>query len=115
MFATPDYTNGWLVYIAAAIGLLVVFWRMTRGIPWPYVRHSLWITVVVFLLTPAVGHAHFLAPAWIIGILELLFTGMESFLPMVRLLLIVLSLIHISEPTRPRLISYAVFCLKKKI
>ncbi len=26
----------------------------------------------------------------------------------------VLSLIHISEPTRPRLSSYAVFCLKKK-
>ena len=25
---------------------------------------------------------------------------------------VVLSLIHISEPTRPRLISYAVFCLK---
>ena len=24
------------------------------------------------------------------------------------------ALIHISEPTRPRLISYAVFCLKKK-
>ena len=28
--------------------------------------------------------------------------------------LVMLSLIHISEPTRPRLISYAVFCLKKK-
>ena len=27
---------------------------------------------------------------------------------------IILSLIHISEPTRPRLTSYAVFCLKKK-
>ena len=26
---------------------------------------------------------------------------------------VILSLIHISEPTRPRLISYAVFCLKK--
>ena len=26
-----------------------------------------------------------------------------------------LSLIHISEPTRPLYISYAVFCLKKKI
>ena len=25
---------------------------------------------------------------------------------------LILSLIHISEPTRPRLISYAVFCLK---
>ena len=28
---------------------------------------------------------------------------------------LILSLIHISEPTRPRLISYAVFCLKKKM
>ncbi len=28
---------------------------------------------------------------------------------------VVLSLIHISEPTRPLYISYAVFCLKKKI
>ncbi len=28
--------------------------------------------------------------------------------------LVVLSLIHISEPTRLRRISYAVFCLKKK-
>ncbi len=28
--------------------------------------------------------------------------------------LVVLSLIHISEPTRPLYISYAVFCLKKK-
>ena len=32
-----------------------------------------------------------------------------------RINIIDLSLIHISEPTRPRLISYAVFCLKKKI
>ena len=29
--------------------------------------------------------------------------------------LMILSLIHISEPTRPLYISYAVFCLKKKI
>mgnify|MGYP002804905267 CR=1 FL=1 len=28
---------------------------------------------------------------------------------------VLLSLIHIFEPTRPYLISYAVFCLKKKI
>ena len=31
-----------------------------------------------------------------------------------RVFMLHLSLIHISEPTRPRLISYAVFCLKKK-
>ena len=29
-------------------------------------------------------------------------------------MLLCLSLIHISEPTRPLYISYAVFCLKKK-
>ncbi|VTU72687.1 manganese ABC transporter substrate binding component [Lactobacillus rhamnosus GG] [Lacticaseibacillus rhamnosus] len=33
---------------------------------------------------------------------------------MPKTLLIILSLIHISEPTRPERISYAVFCLKKK-
>ena len=32
----------------------------------------------------------------------------------IRPVVTLLSLIHISEPTRPRLISYAVFCLKKK-
>ena len=35
-------------------------------------------------------------------------------LDVVFILLIFLSLIHISEPTRLRRISYAVFCLKKK-
>ena len=32
----------------------------------------------------------------------------------VDLVVVDLSLIHISEPTRPEPISYAVFCLKKK-
>ena len=31
-----------------------------------------------------------------------------------NIFLVILSLIHISEPTRLRRISYAVFCLKKK-
>ena len=34
--------------------------------------------------------------------------------PRVRCYVLPLSLIHISEPTRPERISYAVFCLKKK-
>ena len=33
---------------------------------------------------------------------------------MVRITVLALSLIHISEPTRLGMISYAVFCLKKK-
>src|SRR5665648_1094142 len=40
--------------------------------------------------------------AYIIGIIAMIFTALS------------LSLIHISEPTRLGMISYAVFCLKKK-
>eukprot|EP00831_Metopus_contortus_P062157 TRINITY_DN5415_c0_g1_i4.p2 TRINITY_DN5415_c0_g1~~TRINITY_DN5415_c0_g1_i4.p2 ORF type:complete len:134 (+),score=22.36 TRINITY_DN5415_c0_g1_i4:184-585(+) len=35
-------------------------------------------------------------------------------LPLSKFGVVLLSLIHISEPTRPLYISYAVFCLKKK-
>ena len=35
--------------------------------------------------------------------------------PSLPVSVLLVALIHISEPTRPRLISYAVFCLKKKI
>ena len=37
-----------------------------------------------------------------------------GFLPIMSAIIIGLSLIHISEPTRQAEISYAVFCLKKK-
>ena len=37
-----------------------------------------------------------------------------GWLPVLLWVLLGLSLIHISEPTRPERISYAVFCLKKK-
>ena len=38
----------------------------------------------------------------------------EEFLPVCKADMLALSLIHISEPTRLGMISYAVFCLKKK-
>ena len=40
------------------------------------------------------------------------FVKFSIFFPM--MIVLSLSLIHISEPTRPEPISYAVFCLKKK-
>ena len=46
------------------------------------------------------------------GLLSVLLAGDKSRLSW--LILLILSLIHISEPTRLRRISYAVFCLKKK-
>src|SRR5678816_1723094 len=41
-------------------------------------------------------------------------TGRPAYHPAVLLKIYILSLIHISEPTRLLSISYAVFCLKKK-
>eukprot|EP01016_Furgasonia_blochmanni_P041655 TRINITY_DN543_c0_g1_i9.p2 TRINITY_DN543_c0_g1~~TRINITY_DN543_c0_g1_i9.p2 ORF type:complete len:188 (-),score=37.48 TRINITY_DN543_c0_g1_i9:33-596(-) len=48
--------------------------------------------------------------------LRSLFSSLRSFFPMIDAFLsvLLLSLIHISEPTRLGMISYAVFCLKKK-
>src|SRR5660398_233436 len=40
--------------------------------------------------------------------------GLGSYLTDAKMMTLYLSLIHISEPTRLRRISYAVFCLKKK-
>ena len=48
------------------------------------------------------------------GLMERLFSAFQMMLARVKGSLY-LSLIHISEPTRLRCISYAVFCLKKKM
>ena len=52
-------------------------------------------------------------------VLDVMMPGMDGFETLEEIrkensLPILLSLIHISEPTRLQLISYAVFCLKKK-
>ena len=59
---------------------------------------------------------HSQAEAWpeiLAGIREVGILEMEIYILGTRLFMI-LSLIHISEPTRLGMISYAVFCLKKK-
>eukprot|EP00826_Nyctotherus_ovalis_P026681 TRINITY_DN20821_c0_g1_i1.p2 TRINITY_DN20821_c0_g1~~TRINITY_DN20821_c0_g1_i1.p2 ORF type:complete len:103 (-),score=26.89 TRINITY_DN20821_c0_g1_i1:7-315(-) len=51
------------------------------------------------------------------AIIIIIFFGIICFLIILKLftaIVMSLSLIHISEPTRPLYISYAVFCLKKK-
>ncbi len=90
MFSIEEYIIGWAVYLVAVIGLLAVFWRMTRSIPWLYFKQSLRLVVAALLLLPATIEAMptYWAPAWVKGLLHLIFSGVEGFWPVGRSLLI---------------------------
>eukprot|EP01016_Furgasonia_blochmanni_P025389 TRINITY_DN2727_c0_g1_i4.p2 TRINITY_DN2727_c0_g1~~TRINITY_DN2727_c0_g1_i4.p2 ORF type:complete len:118 (+),score=16.59 TRINITY_DN2727_c0_g1_i4:467-820(+) len=77
--------------------------KMLQIFPWIYFQASL----SSMIQKGMVEHAPFL-------LLSLLFFQFRKTDVIFQILLIYLSLIHISEPTRRTPISYAVFCLKKK-
>ena len=82
MFSTEEYVLGWLFYLSAAIGLLVVCWRITRGIAHlPHIRQLLRLSIAVLLLTPytVAENSSYLAPAWATIGLEILFSEVNSF------------------------------------
>ena len=91
MFSFEEYLWGWSIYILAVLGLLMAFWRLTRSIPWFYLKQCLRLVVATLLLTPAmVGSSNlYWAPAWIQGVLQLIFVGLDDFYPIGRLLLMV--------------------------
>ena len=70
---------------------------------------------LVFMLAPLVAlFAGRGAPRWLfVGSLVVMFVA-RALCPLLEGTTLILSLIHISEPTRLLSISYAVFCLKKK-
>ena len=84
-----EYSTAWLVYGLAVIGLLAVTWRISRFIPWSYLRGVMITTAAALFLTPALIESSYWAPAWIVAVLELLFSDLESILPVLRILLIV--------------------------
>jgi|GEM_PF-756046 len=81
MFTVEQYVIGWSVYLLAVIGLLAVFWRMTRIIRWFYPRQVLRLIAAAFLLTPySINEAsEYLAPAWLMAGLEMVFSGLDGF------------------------------------
>lgn len=84
-----EYSSTWLIYGIAVIGLLAVTWRISRFIAFSYLRGILLVTAAVFFLTPVLAENSYWAPAWIVAVLELLFSGLDSILPILRMLLIV--------------------------
>lgn len=64
-----SYIMAWLVYLASAIGLSIVFWRMTSGMKMRRTRRALRCLAAVILFTPIniVDGENWLAPAYLVG------------------------------------------------
>lgn len=90
MFTFEEYLIGWLIYMALIIGVLAVFWWLTKSIPWVYAKNVLRLIASAILLVPVrvPDTEAFWAPAWIVGALELIFGGLEAFIPVAQVLLI---------------------------
>lgn len=74
-----DYLLAWAIYAIAALGLLLVWVRMTRWM-WRWLREPLWLVVAILLFTPTLVDParEMLAPAVAIAALDLLFKVGDS-------------------------------------
>jgi hypothetical protein len=63
------YIYAWLVYLLGALGIVLVSWRMTRGLKLRRTRRMLRSIIVVILFTPInIGQqTTWLAPAYLVG------------------------------------------------
>lgn len=71
-----EYTENnvaWAAYCAGALGCLLVWWRMTKPLPWSPVRQLLRILVAAFLLVPApvAPGMDELAPAFVVLLFDM--------------------------------------------
>ncbi|RLT99305.1 hypothetical protein [Ketobacter sp.] len=53
MLDFPEYLTTWIVYLLAGVGLMAVWWRLTRVIPWYALRQLLRVAVAAVILMPA--------------------------------------------------------------
>ncbi|HVL01352.1 MAG TPA: hypothetical protein VM553_16155 [Dongiaceae bacterium] len=53
MLETSEYNLAWIAYYGGALGALLVWWRMTRVLPWTPLRELLRILLAAVLLMPA--------------------------------------------------------------
>lgn len=75
MLSTQEYLLSWGLYLLGALGLMVVWWRMTGWLRPPALRNVLRISAAVALVMPypVPGQEAFLAPALMMTFLEGLF------------------------------------------
>lgn len=98
-----DYLLAWALYICAALGLMLVWMRLTRWM-WRWLREVLRLSAAVLLFTPTLvdPSRELLAPAVAIGALDLGFKMGDSLwraladLSMYGLIVLVLYLIFVA-------------------
>ncbi|HEX4938805.1 MAG TPA: hypothetical protein VFX11_09030 [Candidatus Kapabacteria bacterium] len=68
MLEYSENNVAWVAYCAGAVGCLLVWWRMTRILPWSPLRQLLRILVAALLLVPApvAPGREELAPAFVV-------------------------------------------------
>lgn len=81
MLTGEDYVTSWVMYLAGAVGLLVVWWFITRPIGIKVVRDILRLTAATFLLVPfpVLNQEQFWAPALGMSLLEAVFGQSQGF------------------------------------
>lgn len=69
MILSQSYLAAWGIYLLSALGMIIIFWRMTRSIPFKDVTKVLRLVVIVLLLTPVdIGNEYkWFAPAYLVG------------------------------------------------
>lgn len=68
----PAYLIAWSMYLLAALGLLLVVWRITRNTRFTKTKRIVRITVVTILLTPVniAQQGMWLAPAYLVAVYD---------------------------------------------
>jgi hypothetical protein len=81
MLSTQEYLLSWGLYLLGTLGLMVVWWRMTRPIGISTLRNMLRLSALVALLMPypVPGQESFLAPALMMTFIEGLFFEEQGF------------------------------------
>lgn len=72
----------WMYYLLGALGLFIVWWRITQGIRWSTVRRVLRVLMLIALVCPfSIGEdfEQTMAPATLMMLLETVFGGAEGF------------------------------------
>lgn len=81
MYSHDEYVTGWMIYAGGVAGFLLAWWFITRNIAFNELRQLLRFIPMVALLVP--WHADldsiYLAPAWVIALIEGVFEGPAAF------------------------------------
>jgi len=80
MLTAENYQLAWMFYLAGSALGLIVFWRMLRALPWGEFKQLLLVSLAAVLLTPVIADPEqlFLAPAWLVFMLQFMFEGPEA-------------------------------------